>query len=244
MIGRGVYLHSALLILQCLILPVAMAGGSAPDGSGAATGVTAIDVLLVPDAAMMEAARAANARLRAAHPGGFALDATHVPHVTLLQRYVRTADLDKVYGAVRRAMAGESPAAWKLKATGVHFTPWTGGDLASIVVEPTDDLLRLQRKLIGAVAPFTGKHGAVAAFFTTPAEPEIDPAIVAYVGTFVPEGTGGNYFPHVTVGLASPEGKRAMLEAKFEPFTFSAAGVAVYQLGHYGTARKKLQGVE
>jgi hypothetical protein len=25
------------------------------------------------------------------------LDATHTPHITLIQRFVRTADLDKVY---------------------------------------------------------------------------------------------------------------------------------------------------
>ena len=29
-------------------------------------------------------------------PKGFALDATHHPHVTMLQQFVRTPDLDKV----------------------------------------------------------------------------------------------------------------------------------------------------
>ena len=53
----------------------------------------AINVLLNPDAATFEKAQATNARLRENYPDGFALDANHAPHITLLQRFVRTADL-------------------------------------------------------------------------------------------------------------------------------------------------------
>src|SRR3954453_6064934 len=63
---------------------------------------TAIDIALEPDATMMEHAKADNARLLKVFPKGFALDATHHPHVTMLQQFVRTADLDKVYVAVKR----------------------------------------------------------------------------------------------------------------------------------------------
>jgi len=56
----------------------------------------AINILLDPDAATVERAQATNARLRQDYPDGFALDANHAPHITLLQRFVRTADLDQV----------------------------------------------------------------------------------------------------------------------------------------------------
>jgi hypothetical protein len=59
--------------------------------------VTAIDILLEPDATMVQHAQADNARLLKAYPGGFALDETHHPHITMLQQFVRTADLGKVY---------------------------------------------------------------------------------------------------------------------------------------------------
>ncbi len=49
----------------------------------------AINILLDPDAATVEKARATNARLREDFPHGFALDANHAPHITLLQRFVR-----------------------------------------------------------------------------------------------------------------------------------------------------------
>jgi len=42
---------------------------------------------------MLEHAEANNARLLQVFPKGFALDETHRPHVTLLQRFVRTAEL-------------------------------------------------------------------------------------------------------------------------------------------------------
>lgn len=53
--------------------------------------MTAIDIALEPDAMMIEHAMAANARLLKAFPKGFALDATHHPHVSMLQQFVRTA---------------------------------------------------------------------------------------------------------------------------------------------------------
>jgi hypothetical protein len=55
--------------------------------------ITAIDVLLPADQRMVSRALAANAGLRANFGSGFALDADHAPHITVLQRFVRTADL-------------------------------------------------------------------------------------------------------------------------------------------------------
>jgi hypothetical protein len=60
--------------------------------------VTAIDILLEPDATMLLRAAEVNAAQLKIFPQGVALDATHRPHVTMLQRFVRTSDLDQVYG--------------------------------------------------------------------------------------------------------------------------------------------------
>src|SRR4029077_15059357 len=56
--------------------------------------VTAIDIALEPDATMIEHAKAANARLLKSFPKGFSLDETHHPHISMLQQFVRTDDLD------------------------------------------------------------------------------------------------------------------------------------------------------
>jgi 2'-5' RNA ligase len=212
--------------------------------SAQSTPVTAIDIALEPDATMMAHARADNARLLKVFPKGFALDATHHPHVTMLQQFVRTADLDKVYAAVNKVLAGEKPTSWKLKAFKYYYIPSPPLGLAGIVVEPTDDLLNLQQKLTDAVAPFETKTGTAAAFVTTPEDPEINQPTIDYVAAFVPEATGKHFNPHVTVGIASQDYLKKMLAEPFDEFTFSAAGASVYQLGNFGTARKKLKAWE
>src|SRR5580693_9757002 len=74
-----------------------------PGATTSDTSVTAIDICLEPDDTMIQHAIAVNARLRGVFPEGFALDASHRPHVTLVQRFVRTADLDQVYAAAGKA---------------------------------------------------------------------------------------------------------------------------------------------
>ena len=206
--------------------------------------VTAIDILLEPDATMLKNAGAANARLRKSFPKGFALDETHQPHISCVQRYVKTADLDKVSETVVKVLAGEKPAAWKLKAYKYYYIPWKDIGLAGIVIEPTDDLINFQQKLIDAVAPFTERTGTAAAFVTTKEDPDINQPTIDYVGSYVPNQTGKKFNPHVSIGLASQDYLKNMLEEKFEAFTFSLAGLSVYQLGNMGTARKKLKGWE
>jgi hypothetical protein len=155
---------------------------------------------------------------------------------------VRTADLDKVYEAVGKVLAEEQPTTWKLKAYRYYYLPWKEIGLAGIVIEPTADLIRYQRKLIAAVAPFTVKTGTAAAFVTTKEDPDINQPTIDYVAAFVPNETGRKFNPHVTIGVASQEYLKKMLDEKFEPFTFSPSGAAVYHLGNFGTAREKLKG--
>ncbi len=130
--------------------------------------ITAIDILLQPDAMMLRYAADNNARLLKVYPRGFALDEAHTPHITMLQCFVRTADLEKVYAAT-------------------------------------------------------------------------DASLIQYVSTFVPKMSEENFNPHVSTGVAPTAYLDQMLEEPFERFTFSPTGAAVYQLGPFGTAAKKLK---
>jgi 2'-5' RNA ligase len=204
--------------------------------------VTAIDVLLEPDATMCGRAIAVNQRLRENYPQGFPLDATHQPHVTILHRFARARDLVKIYAAVSEALAAEKPVDWKLKAYQYYYSLWEGLGIAGIAIELTDDLVKFQQKILDAVAPFAVETGSAAAFATTPEEPKINQATIDYVTAFVPTQVGQNFNPHVTIGLAHEDFLKTILGERFEVFTFSTVGVAVYQLGNFGTARKKLKG--
>jgi len=211
------------------------------------TPVTAIDILLDPDGMMIRRAKATNARLLKVFPKGFALDASHAPHITTLMRYVRTADLDKVYAAASRILASSNVTGMKLKAFKYYFLtdksmPGLGG--AGIVAELNPELIKLQQDLIDAVAPYTVGTGTAAAFATTPEEPGVNDATMHYVQVFVPEHSGKNYLPHVTVGLAPTDYLNEMLAEPFEAFTFSPESASVYQLGNFGTARKQLKALD
>jgi len=206
--------------------------------------IRAIDIALEPDTTMIQHALADNARLLKAFPKGFSLDATHHPHVSILQRFVRTADLDKVYAAANKVLASEKPMSWKLKAFKYYYIPAPPIGLAGIVVEPTEDLLRLQQELIDAVAPFTVKSASAAAFMSTEEGRDIQQSLIDYVANFVPIASGKKFNPHVTIGVGTEVYLKEMLAEPFEAFTFSPAGASVYQLGSFGTARKELKMLE
>ena len=206
--------------------------------------VTAIDIALEPDATMIQHAQADNARLLKAFPKGFALDATHHPHISMLQQFVRTADLDKVYAAANKVFASEKPTSWTLRAFKYYYIPSPPIGLAGIVVEPTADLHRLQQELIEAVRPFTVKTGTRAAFMSTENGRDIQPFLIKYVAYFVKIAAGKKFNPHVTIGVGTESYLNKLLAEPFEAFTFSPAGASVYQLGSFGTARKELKSLD
>ena len=90
--------------------------------------VTAIDILLEPDATMLQHAEANNARLLKVYPKGFALDATHRRTSRCSSAFVRTADLDKLYAADDKVFAAANVNAMKLEAFKFYYIP-AGGAL-------------------------------------------------------------------------------------------------------------------
>jgi hypothetical protein len=227
----------------CLGSLLGHAGAYAGTAGESQNSVTAIDILLEPDATMVQRATATNDRLRKVFPEGFALDASHRPHITLVQRFVRTKDLDKVYAAVGKVFATTNVTGLKLEAVKYYYIPDKDLGLSGIVIKPTPALLKLEQKVIDAVTPFVVKTGTSAAFVTGDV-PEVLPMLITYVSDFVPKSSGKNYHPHVTTGLAPRTYLDEMLKEPFAAFTFSPAGAAVYHLGHFGTAAEKLHQFE
>ena len=234
-------MHDHLQVFTAIGLGLGFALAFAQETAAQQNPVTAIDIALEPDATMVQHARDANARLLKDFPEGFALDETHHPHISILQQFVRTDDLDKVYAAANAVLAKEKPTTWTLKAFKYYYIPSPPIGLAGIVVEPTEDLHRLQDELITAVKPFTVKTGSPAAFFSDEGGRDIQKFLIDYVANFVTDAAGKRFNPHVTIGVGTEEYLNKMLAEPFASFTFSAAGTSVYQLGSFGTARKELR---
>jgi hypothetical protein len=203
--------------------------------------ITAIDILLEPDATMLQKCEANNARLLGAFSKGFSLDALHTPHITLIQRFVRTAELDQVYAAAAQVLAAANVKAMKLEAFKYYYAPGGAVGVAGICAKPTPEIVKLQADIIAATKPFTVETGPIGAFTAPHDNPKMDGMLIDYVATFVPKMSGENYNPHVSTGVAPVAYLDAMLAEPFAPFTFSPAGAAVYQLGPFGTAAKLLK---
>jgi hypothetical protein len=153
-----------------------------------------------------------------------------------------TANLDKLYAAVGKVLVNEKVMSWKLKAFKYYYMPLKKIGLGGIVVEPTADLVRLQKELIDTIEPFRAPFSArsAAAYVTTLQDPDINQAALDAVVTYFPSHTGEHYSPHVTIGVGMVDYLDALLAAPFPTFSFSTVGVSVYQFGNLGTAAKQL----
>jgi len=176
------------------------------------------------------------------------LGGVHAPHITMLQRFVKTEDLPKVYAAADRVIAKANPTSFKLTAYKYdHIGEAKIGNeivgVGNILVKPTPELLRLQRELADAIKPFEAPTGTSAAFVTTPQAPNISEDLIHYVSDFVPDHSGDHYVPHVSIGVGTISFLTTFGSTPFDDFTFSPAGASVYHLGEYGTAMKKLHSV-
>jgi hypothetical protein len=159
----------------------------------------------------------------------------------MLQTFVRTADLDNVYAAVGKVIARANVSVMKLEATKRYYLPAGELGVAGIVAKPTAELLKLQADIIAAVGPFTEATGPIDAFTAKHDNSAVDNMLIDYVSTFVQKAAGDQFNPHVSTGTAPNADLDKLLAEPFTPFTFSPAGAAIYQLGPYGTAAKKLK---
>ena len=202
--------------------------------------VIAIDVLLLPDATMVDHAKEENALLRTNYSAGYALGRDQTAHITLVHRYVHEKDLPEIEAAVAKVSEQASPLDWELTANGYGYGIWSNLAITNITIDRTSNLDRYEEAIVVAVEPFAAKKGTAAAFSTTKELPKVEHEIVDYVENFVPKSSGANFSPHVTIGVAHEDFVLSIKEKPFDTFRFKAAGVAIYQLGNFGTAQKKL----
>ncbi len=205
--------------------------------------LTAVDILIEPDDAAIARARGVNRRMPLSIAAGITLDDAHLPHITLLQRYLVTACVDEAYAAVEKTLAATNPGDLRFHVPGILYSEdWgpPGQAVAALGVEPNQQVLDLQAALVAAVGPFTGSGGTDEAFVRDPGQ-AISQTTRDWVENFVPDQTGTSYTAHLTVGLDTVEHLKQMQAEPFDAFAVHPAGLAVYQLGNNGTARRLLE---
>jgi hypothetical protein len=101
--------QKSMLKIMCLLAMVLVA--SPFISVKAQSDLIAIDVLLDPDQTMLDSAKFYNNIMQQNYsgPGSFSLDAIHNPHITVLQCFVKRADLEKVNASVAATLESVKP---------------------------------------------------------------------------------------------------------------------------------------
>jgi 2'-5' RNA ligase len=194
----------------------------------------AIDIALLLPKAVNERVKSANAALLAERPEGFRFDESHLPHITLVQQFIRRANISALIERIDPILRGMQPLA--LRVTGVG----SSATAAHFAIEKTSEMDELHRTLLDAVQPFEVASGAAAAFYSRDEralEPVHEPARdkdVAWVSQFRSYASYDRFTPHITLGIGPPPGFR-------EPFEFTADRVALCHLGRFCTCRVVLR---
>jgi hypothetical protein len=147
-----------------------------------------------------------------------------------------------VYAAAEQVFAAVDLRAMRLEAFKYYYAPadaTTG--VAGICAKPSPEIVKLQAEVIAAAKPFMQGTATASAFTASHEDPATDAAFINYISTFVPKMSGAHFNPHVSIGVATKEYLDKMLAEPFESFMFSPAAAAVFQLGPYGTAARKLK---
>jgi 2'-5' RNA ligase len=185
--------------------------------------LVAIDVAILPPADVSARASALSAALPE-HGEGFRLDAGHLPHVTLVQSFVREEELELAFEHVDEALRGRDGL--RITVTGGV----KGGSSVSMAIERTPELDQLHEAVMHALVGVERPGGTPAAFF----EGDARVADVLWVTGYRLKNSFGSFAPHITLGHA-PE------PPIIEPFSFFADTVAACQLGRFCTCRRILR---
>ena len=103
----------------------------------------------------------------------------------MIQCFVPTADLDRVYAAEEKVLAAANLTAMKLEAFKYYYAPAGATGIAGICAKPTPEILKLQADIIAAVKPFMVETGPIGAFTAPHDDAATDDGLIQYVTKFV-----------------------------------------------------------
>lgn len=206
--------------------------------------IIAIDVLLIPSEEMYAQSLQLNSLINKSNPETIKLDESHVPHITLLQCFIKEEDLPNVYNAleVENIFEGlfEKIKNDSLKAESLFYYKDKAESFSMIAVEKSEQLLKLHQKVIELVRPYIVKNGSEKSFVQNPDGSPIGESTLTYVPEFVEKHSFENFDPHISLGVAPTKLLDSLATQVFKPITFKAESLSVYHLGDHGTAQKLL----
>ena len=233
--------------------------------SSSASPLLALNICLLPPPGhpIYERAHRLQSLLLSSFPSDYSFSSTRFAHVTLVQAYIEATALPALVAALkeevsaREASSGEAPLTVTMKSDLVGGSQQEGLFVPSIAIAPSPQLLSLHSRVMAVVRRFRvpssspllqSVEGRRAAFYREAHEGPIGMPIVDYVGHFEEKSAGDRYYPHVSLGVVDETTLKALqAEEEHRKDTHKGEGegwtvenVFVFQLGNWGTVRKRL----
>ena len=189
--------------------------------------LNALDVALVLPPALIDALTGLNASLLPP-PDGFYFDATHAPHLTLLQQFSPLDALQDVADEITTAAQHTAP----LQLTTGKLSK--GETAVILTVEQNQALYDLHHCLMERLEKFDRPSGNTTGFINTSPDGPARPRDVAWVQQFRRNASYDAFAPHITLGVGH-------LDQPCSVQHFTATHLGLYQLGRFCTCRRLLQ---
>jgi hypothetical protein len=211
--------------VRCLLLVALIAVGCAPLPYAlnfAQDNIVGIDVALESDVAFADSPDAARSQ------------------ITLVRHFVRGSEVHEVSAAIGTVMGSTNLANLRLRATGTRVETRNGSSSTALVLDPSQDLRRLEENVLAALRIFRSNPVDAEEYVATPDRTRMSDDTIESVERFVVDESGVNYRPFLLVAPSQAEAAKKLTNQPADAVTLRAVGVSIYQLGAHGTADRRL----
>jgi 2'-5' RNA ligase len=184
----------------------------------------AINIVLLPPDDVIDKVIDFNNQLTAMHPSAVKIGKdAYLPHITLLQTIIETANLKKAYAVLNEVAAGISPIPINAKLEAVH------DQTHYLIALPNAELQKLHENIMRSMNGIVN-HEAKAQDFS---DPKIEEHTVQWVRDFESKHAYKNFVPHITVG-------QGHLKDVISNIDFTASRLAICNLVSHGRCERIL----
>ena len=164
-----------------------------------------------------------------APPEGFRFSARRLPHISLVQQFSPTTELNVIEQTIAGVVSKHPPIDLTLASITNSETT------SSLTVTPSPVLDTLHRRLMDQLAIFDVGLGDERAFINTDATPTDAARLrdITWVSQFRTEAAYDAFAPHVTLGVGA-------IKTTIPKTTFTASVIALCILGRFCTCQKVL----
>ncbi|MFZ0034945.1 MAG: 2'-5' RNA ligase family protein [Sedimentisphaerales bacterium] len=196
----------------------------------------AVDVVLLPEEAMMEEAIEANAELVKKFGKKIVLNKENcLPHISLAMGCVDEEDIASVE-RILRSIAKEYSLG-DLRVLGVRSSTNAAGEkVSAFEVEETKELQLLHETIMKRLAPYLSRD-VTADMICGYGNDEVEGATLLWIKNYREKSSFEEFFPHITIGYGELSNPSIAMK-------FTASRLVLCQLGNHCTCRKILVSIE